>query len=479
MTKQKMRDLVVLLPGITGSVLQSADGEDIWAPSGGALWNWLSSCGDSVQNLELPAHLPGAAPPDDGVRARALVPDFHGVFGLWKIDGYRAIAKLIHDKFDIGGGGDVPTNFVEFPYDWRRSNREAAAKLKSMVDTQLNAWRAWSHWKDAKVILLAHSMGGLISRYYLEVLEGWRDCRALVTFGTPYWGSVDPISYVANGYKEKFVDLTNVLRSCPSIYELMACYDVVKVGPDWKKVAEAGPLPHVDAARAADALKFHDEIAVAAEMNRNDPAYLTQGCKIIPMIGVRQPTQQSVVLNLGRLVAQETRPKGIDDTLEGGDGRVPRVSAAPIEIFEEYRESFFVERHGSLQNNAQLLDDLCERLRQMQAHKPVRGTFEERSKQKPAAIGLRLDDLYVNDEPVRIEAALIDRAGGGDIIATIDRLTGEAWSKTIEFAAKKEEASTVPIGALEPGRYRITAQAKEGYLVATPVRDVFEVAGKD
>ncbi|MGH8594404.1 MAG: lipase/acyltransferase domain-containing protein [Gammaproteobacteria bacterium] len=382
MTKQKMRDLVVLLPGITGSVLQEADGEDIWASSGGALWNWLSSWGDSVQNLKLPAHLPGTAPPDDGVRARALMPGFHGVFGLWKIDGYRAIAKLINDKFDIYGGGDAPTNFVEFPYDWRRSNREAAAKLKSMVNKQLHAWRAWSHWQDAKVILLAHSMGGLISRYYLEVLEGWRDCRALVTFGTLYWGSVDAISYVANGYKNKFVDLTNVLRLCPSVYELMACYDVVKVGPDWKKVAEAGPLPHVDAARAADALKFHDEIAATAEMNRNDPAYHTQGYKTIPMIGVHQPTLQSVVLDSGRLVAQETRPKSIDDTLEGGDGRVPRVSAAPIEIFEDYRESFFVERHGSLQNNAQLLDDLCERLRQMQARKPVRGTFAKRSKQK-------------------------------------------------------------------------------------------------
>jgi len=196
------------------------------------------------------------------------------------------------------------------------------------------------------------------------------------------------------------------------------------------------------------------------------------------MIGVRQPTLQSVVLDSERLVAQETRPPHIDDALEGGDGTVPRVSAAPIEIFGEYRETFFVERHGSLQNNQQLLDDLFQRLRQMQAHKPVRGTFEERSRQRPAAIGLRVDDLYLHEEPVRIEAALMDRAHGGDLIATVDRITGDAWTKKIEFTAK-EEASAVEIGTLPPGRYRITVQAKEGYLVATPVHDVFEVAGED
>jgi hypothetical protein len=52
-----MRDLIVLLPGITGSVLQK-DGHDIWALSGSALWNALTSLGDSLQSLRLPKHEP-------------------------------------------------------------------------------------------------------------------------------------------------------------------------------------------------------------------------------------------------------------------------------------------------------------------------------------------------------------------------------------------------------------------------------------
>ena len=36
-----LNDMVVLLPGITGRVLQK-DGKDVWAISGQAAWGWLS-----------------------------------------------------------------------------------------------------------------------------------------------------------------------------------------------------------------------------------------------------------------------------------------------------------------------------------------------------------------------------------------------------------------------------------------------------
>jgi hypothetical protein len=45
--KVRMRDIVVLLPGITGSVLQK-DGKDIWAISGQAVWKALTSLGSSL-----------------------------------------------------------------------------------------------------------------------------------------------------------------------------------------------------------------------------------------------------------------------------------------------------------------------------------------------------------------------------------------------------------------------------------------------
>lgn len=57
MAKLRMRDIVVLLPGITGSVLQK-DGKDLWAISGQAAWRALTSLGSSLQQLLLGVTLP-------------------------------------------------------------------------------------------------------------------------------------------------------------------------------------------------------------------------------------------------------------------------------------------------------------------------------------------------------------------------------------------------------------------------------------
>ena len=38
-------DLVILLPGITGSVLANKAGKEVWAPSGGAVWRAITSFG--------------------------------------------------------------------------------------------------------------------------------------------------------------------------------------------------------------------------------------------------------------------------------------------------------------------------------------------------------------------------------------------------------------------------------------------------
>jgi hypothetical protein len=41
-------DLVILLPGITGSVLANARGKEVWSPSAGAVWRAISSFGNSI-----------------------------------------------------------------------------------------------------------------------------------------------------------------------------------------------------------------------------------------------------------------------------------------------------------------------------------------------------------------------------------------------------------------------------------------------
>ena len=413
MAKYPMKDLVVILPGITGSVLN--DGADaVWGLSTGALWQFVKSRGNSLQRLEVPQHDPRNGAPAGDVRATALVNGFHGVFGLAKIDGYGPLVAALQQRFQVTPGGwddDHPANLVTFPYDWRLSNRASARRLGEGIDQKLARWRAHSGAGDAKVILIAHSMGGLVSRYWIEVLQGWRECRALVSFGTPYRGSLDAVGYLANGYKKAFVDLTSVLLSCPSVYELLPVYRAVQRGDEWFRPHEL-ELPVVDPARhalaqdyVAAAAEFHREIREAVEQNRSDPQYLG-ACTVVPFVGVHQTTGQSAVLDGDQLTVSDAVPSWFEDDVGGGDGTVPRVSATPIEMDSPFGAAYLAAKHGTMHTVGHGLDDLVERLRQSQAKHmgSIQGSLGPPSR----AVDLVVDDLYLPEEPVVLRGRSVD-----------------------------------------------------------------------
>src|SRR5690606_24874921 len=159
----------------------------------------LFSLGGSIEDLALEGDDPEADDLGDGVRATRVLPDLHLVPGLWKIDGYGAITKRLKRQFDLIPGD----NYFEFAYDWRRDNRVAGRRLRRLSHEWLKAWRAKSGADNARLVILAHSMGGLVARSFLELEEGWKDTRTLVTFGTPYRGSLNAASFIANGFEKK------------------------------------------------------------------------------------------------------------------------------------------------------------------------------------------------------------------------------------------------------------------------------------
>ena len=228
-SKQPMGDVIVLLPGILGSVLQR-DGRDVFAVTPGAAWRALVSLGHSVNDLALQTDDPLVDDLGDGVTAPRLQSDLHLIPGLWTIDGYSHIRSSIFSAFDMIDG----QNWFDFPYDWRRDNRVAARHLAERAPRWLQAWRERSGNRDAKLVLVGHSMGGLVARHYLEVLGGWRDTRMLVTFGTPYRGSLNALDFLCNGFKKGIgpigLDLTRLLRSLTSVYQLLPRYPVVDSG---------------------------------------------------------------------------------------------------------------------------------------------------------------------------------------------------------------------------------------------------------
>ncbi len=203
MAREEIRDVVVVVPGILGSALEK-DGRTVWDMSAGAALRALLSLGKSVKSLTLAGDDPDADDLGDGVSPTRILPDLHLIPGLWKIDGYGAITKRLQKQFELTPG----ENYFEFAYDWRRDNRVAARRLRRQSHDWLKAWRDKTGNDNAKLVLLAHSMGGLVSRAFLELEDGWKDTRTLVTFGTPYRGSLNAASFIANGMEKKLGPLT-------------------------------------------------------------------------------------------------------------------------------------------------------------------------------------------------------------------------------------------------------------------------------
>jgi triacylglycerol esterase/lipase EstA (alpha/beta hydrolase family) len=473
MAKAPMKDMIVILPGILGSVLQK-DGKDLWAVSGKAIWQVVTRSEETLQNLKLEQDDPIAEDLGDGIRATAVIQDTHLIPGLWKIDGYTKTARLITDHFNVTPGDiyndpvDKAANFYTFPYDWRRDCRVNAKILKRLIDMRLRRWRESSGAADAKVILMAHSMGGLVSRYYLEVLEGWRDSRALFTFGTPYRGSLNAVNFLANGYKKLFLDLTEVMRSLTAVYQLLPIYKVININGEFHRVAELNNLPNINPFKASDALTFHREIESAVERHRQNEQYL-KSFTVIPISGTDQPTLQSATLTNGKLVASRDVPAALKNRsdLGDGDGTVPKVSAIPLERSANLDNFFIAEQHGSLQNQAQVLDHLMNVLQVSQFT-----LSDVRAPQPaPSAIRLSLDDLYLPSEPIAIQAQVTGTSTAA-LKATIEPISGDRAPLHVDFVPQEKDWQLAI--ELPAGLYRIRVHA-QGEPSPSPVTDVFEV----
>lgn len=449
-----MTDVVVLLPGITGSVLQK-DGKDVWALSPGAALRALVSFGRSITELELHDD----SDLDDGVTAPRVMPDVHLIPGLWKIDGYGKISQYIRRTFDVRPG----RNFFEFPYDWRRDNRVASNQLKEKSDEWLFEWR--KEYPEAKLILLGHSMGGLVSRYFLECLDGWRVTRRLVTFGTPYRGSLNALEFIVHGMRKglgpiTLIDLSKLLRSFTSVYQLLPIYPCYQAGEesDLVRLGEATGIPHLDLDRVKAADGFHREIEQAAQKHLDDDEYMRGRYAIHPVIGTFQPTGQSAT-RAGDTVNILRRYRGED---RDGDGTVPRDSATPIELEHEEGAMFVAERHATLQNMDPVLVQLAGVL-------TGRDTTAFRGLPK-SGLGLDVEDAYATDEPVSIRVRSEDEAVGLEAVVVEADIGRDVAAKSLPPGLDEwREAEIPPIPA---GTYRLTVS---GGPLVQPVTDVFVV----
>lgn len=385
-----MDDMVVVIPGIYGSQLWSGDAP-VWALSAGALWQAVRTGAHSIQDLTLP---PGLGDDDapDGVVARGLMPDLHGLPGRGPmVHGYSDLSNWLRDNFTLHApSSNSPGNFIEFAYDWRLSNRNSANKLKTVVDAELQRWRHAGH-PHARLVFLCHSMGGLVARYYLEVLGGAENCKALVTFGSPHRGSAKAAVSMVNGVrvgKGPFkVNVSALGRSLPSAYQLLPTYRCVNTASGRIGLAAAG-LKHLDPEMVSDALAFHEEIGRAAESN--GPTYLFR-----MVVGTRQPTFATVDLDGDRVLANNL----IDGRNERGDGTVTRFASIPLGVSpEDLRQLSSAQTHGWIHTHQSVLDDVWGILTARDV------VYMDEMPDMPLQPGLDVPDLVELGPPIALQA---------------------------------------------------------------------------
>jgi pimeloyl-ACP methyl ester carboxylesterase len=348
---RRFSDVVVLLPGLIGSVL-CKDGKPLWGTSPGALWGTVA--GENLEKLRLTGADDGQEDLADGIVPTGLVPNPELVPGLWKQGGYSILSQALVDRLGLVRG----KNYFEFPYDWRRDNRVTAKRLAKDASAWLSAWRSRSGNADAKLVLIAHSMGGLIGRYFVECLEGWKSVRTLVSFGTPYRGSGNALDFLCNGFKWKagplsIFDGTAALRSFDSVYQSLPAYGFVGNGAAPPVRVSDLSLPNLDPDRAARAMEFHDAMTRARVTHADNEDYAASGTKIRPVVGISQPTWQSAVLAEGKLTLSRSR----DGKELGGDGTVSRVAAIPFDD-DGGTATYVATTHSALQSVAAALDQV-------------------------------------------------------------------------------------------------------------------------
>ncbi len=442
-------DLVVVVPGIMGSTL-IRDGHEVWSTSQGAILRAIWRLGRSIKELALPPGL-GDDDPKDGVAAGRLLPDFHGLPGLFTVSvGYEALVRRVEAVLRAATStppGEAVPNLFAFPYDWRLSNRLNGRRLAAAVGVKLDALRATGgRFSEARVTFVCHSMGGLIARWYVQREGGHSVTRRIITVGTPHRGSLKSLDELVNGVRRGVGplgrDLTAFGRSLPSAYQLLPEYACIDCAGALTKTVEVS-LPRLDPALVADGMRFFDELN--AEDNPE--------ARVVPIVGIKQPTRTTARLTRDSITALETYEGADERGVETG----PLLSATPRTMAPDDDAVHRVaERHGSLPGNPTILDELEGALT---AKRVVRRAA------RAADVGVRVAEHLRDGEPVVVEATADEP--GLPLVAVLRPIDGGSpqslrmapgegpWNRAA-FPPPSPGGYTLSVGGAGPTSARVT-----------------------
>lgn len=329
------QDAVVVIPGIMGSQLvDTTTNKLIWGLDPG--WYaqaWLSRA--ALRRLELT---------DDEREGRIGCVAARGLLKATAfapvLAGFEPYTKLVTQITTVVVSRRA---VLEFGYDWRLPVRHNARLLVTEARAHLERWRrdeaytrarvARPEARPAQLVLVAHSMGGLLCRAATADLE---DVRTMITLGTPFDGAAKAAVLLNSGRGDPVPlprrHLRRLAATLPGVHDLLPVYRCVDDGDVVRRLTPAD----------VDDLGGNRELAESAQASH---AQLAQARMMghRAVVGTDQPTVQSITLRQGVIgeqhysfVPQENGDLELDANHKlirvdrRGDGTVPRNSANPV-----------------------------------------------------------------------------------------------------------------------------------------------------
>ncbi|MBY4728918.1 hypothetical protein K6V90_00010 [Cupriavidus pauculus] len=150
------------------------------------------------------------------------------------------LAPLTHEEVLVSYQYQFPVHAVG--YNWLESNRTSAERLQSKVREFTTYYRNKGRPCE-KVILVTHSMGGLVARHYSEVLGGSNDILGIVHGVMPATGAAAAYKRVKAGTEgaaglalgDNAAAVTAVFAQAPGALQLLPSPDY---GMGWLKIRD-------------------------------------------------------------------------------------------------------------------------------------------------------------------------------------------------------------------------------------------------
>jgi hypothetical protein len=458
--------LIVVVPGIGGSVLsQTGTPTDVvWNAGAGS----VAGLGFAPGRLSL-----NRAPRLEPVGLISTTT----LLGFTVVTGYESLLTMLAEFGPIDDRGDPAAprpgaRVVAAPYDFRLGVADAARRLDAVVSTHLKGMSEAQRTRH--VVVVAHSMGGLVARYWLGVMGRWRCCRALVTLGTPHRGAPKALQWMVNGVLGGVLaGPTGLLREWPSVAELLPRYRAVRdirsgqlCYPHDLRDAQGRSLAVLSGAAAA--FGVHREIEDAwNEMPGTGP-------EMVSFLGWSHPTLDDAVWDGKKLLVSKRPPPWMNRTgweRDFGDGTVPAVSAVPIEKSNDQNSLNRVrDRHMPMVNSARLVQ-LLRRYDSRDSLDWIRG---DGSAVRPPTLGLDVEEIHPAGAALPIQVIVReapDEVSGARVVAGL-RPTGDDTTEPVEISLEWDgEVFRGAFPSPTPGLYEVTVVARSvpraGRLTAT------------